>query len=179
MRRIEAVAGAAAIAAMMADAKLLAEAAAAVKAPAAEIVARIAALQEDKKKLERQNSELQKKLALGGSAAAIEEVGGIKFSGRNVGEISPKDLKSVASTVLQEMGSGVAALVAVSEGKAAIVVGVTADLTERFDAVALVKAAAAAVGGSGGGGSKAMAQAGGPDGGKWEAAVEAVRGRLK
>jgi alanyl-tRNA synthetase len=179
VRRIEAVAGAAAIAAMMADAKLLAEAAAAVKAPAAEIVARIAALQEDKKKLERQNSELQKKLALGGSAAAIEEVGGIKFSGRNVGEISPKDLKSVASTVLQEMGSGVAALVAVSEGKAAIVVGVTADLTERFDAVALVKAAAAAVGGSGGGGSKAMAQAGGPDGGKWEAAVEAVRGRLK
>jgi len=179
VRRIEAVAGEAAIAAMMADAKLLAEAAAAVKAPASEIVARIAALQEDKKKLERQNAELQKKLALGGSAAAAENVGGVKFSGRNVGEISPKDLKSVANAVLQEMGSGVAALVAVSEGKAAIVVGVTADLTERFDAVALVKAAAAAVGGSGGGGSKAMAQAGGPEGGKWEEAVKAVKDKLK
>jgi alanyl-tRNA synthetase len=105
----------------------------------------------------------------------VEEVAGVKFSGRNVGDVSAKDLKSVASAVLQEMGSGVAALIAVSEGKAAIVVAVSADLTERLDAVALVRAAAVEVGGSGGGGNRAMAQAGGPDGGKAAAAIEAVR----
>ena len=175
IRRIEALAGEAAIAAMAAESRLLAEAAAAVKAPAAELVARITALQEDKKKLERQNSELQKKLAMGSAAGAVEEVAGVKFSGRNVGDVSAKDLKSVASAVLQEMGSGVAALIAVSEGKAAIVVAVSADLTERLDAVALVRAAAVEVGGSGGGGNRAMAQAGGPDGGKAAAAIEAVR----
>jgi alanyl-tRNA synthetase len=175
IRRIEALAGEAAIAAMAAESRLLAEAAAAVKAPAAELVARITALQEDKKKLERLNSELQKKLAMGSAAGAVEEVGGVKFSGRNVGDVSAKDLKSVASAVLQEMGSGVAALIAVSEGKAAIVVAVSADLTERLDAVALVRAAAVEVGGSGGGGNKTMAQAGGPDGAKAAAAIDAVR----
>jgi alanyl-tRNA synthetase len=175
IRRIEALAGEAAIAVMAAESRLLAAAAAAVKAPAAELVARITALQEDKKKLERQNSELQKKLAMGSAAGAVEEVAGVKFSGRNVGDVSAKDLKSVASAVLQEMGSGVAALIAVSEGKAAIVVAVSADLTERLDAVALVRAAAVEVGGSGGGGNRAMAQAGGPDGGKAAAAIEAVR----
>jgi alanyl-tRNA synthetase len=175
IRRIEAVAGDAAIAAMAAESRLLAEAAAAVKAPAAELVARITALQEDKKKLERQTSELQKKLAMGSAAGAVEDVGGVKFSGRNVGDVSAKDLKSVATAVLQEMGSGVAALIAVSEGKAAIVVAVSADLTERFDAVALVRAAAVEVGGSGGGGNKAMAQAGGPDGGKAKEALAAIR----
>jgi alanyl-tRNA synthetase len=175
IRRIEALAGEAAIAAMAAENRLLAEAAAAVKAPASELVARILALQEDKKKLERQNSELQKKLAMGSAAGAVEEIGGVKFAGRNVGDVSAKDLKSVATAVLQDMGSGVAALIATSEGKAAIVVAVSADLTERLDAVALVRAAAQAVGGSGGGGNKALAQAGGPDGTKWQAAIDAVR----
>jgi alanyl-tRNA synthetase len=175
IRRIEALAGEAAIAAMAAENRLLAEAAAAVKAPAAELVARIQALQEDKKKLERQNSELQKKLAMGSAAGAVEEIGGVKFAGRNVGDVSAKDLKSVATAVLQEMGSGVAALIATSEGKATIVVAVSADLTERLDAVALVRAAAQAVGGSGGGGNKSLAQAGGPDGAKWQAAIDAVR----
>jgi alanyl-tRNA synthetase len=178
VRRIEALAGEAAVAAMEAESRLLGEAAAAVKAPAGELVARIQALQEDKKKLERQNSELQKKLAMGAAAADVEEINGVKFSGRNVGDISAKDLKPVASAILQEMESGVAALVAVSEGKASIVVGVSADLTDRYDAVTLVRAAAGAVGGSGGGGSKTMAQAGGPDGGKWEAALQAVRGMM-
>jgi alanyl-tRNA synthetase len=175
IRRIEALAGEAAIAAMAAENRLLADAAAAVKAPASELVARILALQEDKKKLERQNSELQKKLAMGAAAGAVEEIGGVKFSGRNVGDVSAKDLKSVATAVLQEMGTGVAALIAVSEGKAAIVVAVSPNLAERWEAVALVRAAAQAVGGSGGGGSKTLAQAGGPDGASWQAAIDAVR----
>ena len=178
IRRIEAVAGDAAIAAMEEESRLLAEAAAALKAPAAELPARIAALQDDKKKLERQVSELQKKLAMGSAKNTIEDISGIKFSGRNVGDVSAKDLKSVASAVLQELGGGVAALVATHEGKASIVVGVSPELSDKFDAVTLVRAAANAVGGSGGGGSRNMAQAGGPDGARWQAAIDAVRAEL-
>jgi alanyl-tRNA synthetase len=174
VRRIEALAGAAAVAAMEAESRLLAEAAALIKAPASELLARIQGLQEDKKKLERQNSELQKKLAMGAASAEVKQIACIKFTGRNVGDISAKDLKPVATAILQEMGSGIAALIAVSEGKASIVVGVSSDLTETFDAVALVRAAAAAVGGTGGGGSKTMAQAGGPDGAKAADALKAV-----
>jgi alanyl-tRNA synthetase len=178
IRRIEALAGAAAIAAMEAESRLLGQAAAVLKTPAAELPARIAMLQEEKKKLERQVSELRQKLALGTVANTVEEIGGIKFSGRNVGDVSAKDLKSVASAVLQELGGGVAALVATSEGKASIVVGVSPDLSAKYDAVALVRAAAQAVGGNGGGGNRTMAQAGGPDGARWQAAIDAVRAEL-
>ena len=178
IRRIEALAGAAAIAAVEEETRLLAEAAAALKTPVAELPARILALQEDKKRLERQVSDLQKKLAMGSAAQQVEEIAGIKFSGRNVGDVSAKDLKSVATAVLQEQGGGVAALIATSAGKASIVVGVSPDLTPKFDAVALVRVAANAVGGNGGGGNRGMAQAGGPDGDKWQAAIDAIRAEL-
>jgi alanyl-tRNA synthetase len=178
IRRIEALAGAAAIAAVEEETRLLGQAAAALKSPAAELPARILALQEDKKRLERQVSDLQKKLAMGSAAQQIEEIGGIKFSGRNVGDVSAKDLKSIATAVLQEQGGGVAALIATNAGKASIVVGVSPDLTPKFDAVALVRAAASAVGGNGGGGNRGMAQAGGPEGEKWQAAIDAVRAEL-
>jgi alanyl-tRNA synthetase len=178
IRRIEAVAGEAAIAAIGAESRLLAESAAVLKTPAAELPARITALQEQNRRLEKQISELQKKLAVGGAAASVEEIGGVKFSGRNVGEVSAKDLKSVATDILKSQGTGVVALISTSEQKASIVVGVSPELAEKFDAVTLARAAAAAVGGTGGGGSKNLAQAGGPDGAKWEAALDAVRAAL-
>jgi alanyl-tRNA synthetase len=178
IRRIEALAGAAAVAAVAEDARLLSEAAAIIKAPAAELPARIAALQEDKKRLERQISDLQKKLAMGGAAAEVEDIAGVKFSGRNVGDVSAKDLKSVATDILKNIGPGVVTLISTAESKASIVVGVSPELQGRLDAVTLARAAAAAVGGTGGGGNKSMAQAGGPDGGKWEAALAAVRGLI-
>jgi len=175
IRRIEAVAGEAAIAAVAEEARLLAEAAAVLKAPAAEIPARITNLQEQNRRLERQVSDLQKKLALGAATSEVEEIAGVKFAGRHVGEVAARDLKSVATDILKSLGSGVVALVSTADAKASLVVGISADLTERFDAVTLARAAAAAVGGSGGGGSKTMAQAGGPDGGNWQAALDAVR----
>jgi alanyl-tRNA synthetase len=178
VRRIEALAGAAAIAAVEDSTRLLAEAAAAIKAPAAELPARIALLQEDKKRLERQVSELQKKLALGGAANTVEDVGGVKFAGRHVGEVAPKELKPIATAILKELERGVVALVSTQDGKAAVITAVSEDLTARFSAVDLVRAAAVAVGGSGGGGSKTLAQAGGPDGANWEAAIGAVRSAL-
>ena len=178
IRRIEALAGAAAIASVEDANRLLAEAAAAIKAPATELPARIAVLQEDKKRLERQVSELQKKLALGGAANTVEDIAGLKFAGRHVGEVAPKELKPIATAILKDLGTGIVALVSTQDGKAAIITAVSEDLSAQHSAVDLVRAAAAAVGGSGGGGSKTLAQAGGPDGANWEAALTAVRTAL-
>ncbi|MDD2877215.1 MAG: alanine--tRNA ligase [Acidiphilium sp.] len=178
IRRIEAVTGEAAIAAIEADADLLAESAAALKAAPAEIPSRIAALIDDRKRLERQISELQRKLATGATAAQIEEIAGIKLAARNLGEVSPRDLKSLADSILKSMGSGITALVSTADGKASIVVGVSDDLTGTHNAVTLVRAAAEAVGGKGGGGRPDMAQAGGPDAERADAALDAVRAAL-
>jgi alanyl-tRNA synthetase len=90
--------------------------------------------------------------------------------------VDPKDLKSLADEGKKAVGSGVVALVAVSEdGKGAVVVGVTDDLTERYSAIDLVRTGSAALGGKGGGGRPDMAQAGGPHGAKAEAALEAIK----
>jgi alanyl-tRNA synthetase len=145
--------------------------------------ARIAALMEERKRLERDLSDARKKLAMGGSSRAgsvngasdIRVVGDIKFLGRAVEGIEMKDLKSLADDGKKQVGQGVVAIVGVTEdGKAGVVVGVTPDLTARFSAVDLVRVASAALGGKGGGGRPDMAQAGGPDGAKAGAALEAI-----
>jgi len=175
IRRIEAVVGESALDAIEEDAKLLAEASAALKIAAPELPARIAAMIEERKRLERQISELQRKLATGDAAAEVESLGGVKFSARNLGEVAPRELKSLAESIVKSMGSGVAALVSTADGKASIVVGVSPDLTARVNAVTLVRVAAEAVGGKGGGGRPDMAQAGGPDASGADAALTAVR----
>jgi alanyl-tRNA synthetase len=179
VRRIEAVTGAAALAYIAEMEKNLTLAAAALKAPPAEVPSRIEALVEERRRLEREVSELRKKLATGGAGAApaVEDVAGVAFAGRVV-EVPAKDLKGLADEIRKAMGSGVVALVSPMEGKASIVVSVSPDLTSRFSAVALVQAASAAVGGKGGGGRPDMAQAGGPDAGKAEDALAAVRAAL-
>ena len=178
VRRIEAVTGASAESMVMEREGRLNDVAATLRASPAELSDRIAALMEDRRKLERQVAELQKKLATGGTAAAVEDIGGVKFSARNMGEVPPRDLKGLAEAIGKQMESGVVALVSTAEGKASIVVGVSADLVGRFSAVDLVRAAAAAVGGKGGGGRPDMAQAGGPDAAKAEDALAAVRAAL-
>ena len=175
VRRVEAVTGAAAMAAMTETDRRLAEAAALLRANPAEVPERVAALQEDRRRLERQVSELQKKLATGGAAAEVETVGGVSLAARNLGDIPPKDLKGVAEAIGTGLGSGVVAVISTAEGKASIVVRVSEDLTQRFNAIELVRAASAAMGGKGGGGRPDLAQAGGPDAGQAAAALAAVR----
>jgi alanyl-tRNA synthetase len=174
IRRIEGLAGAAAITAVEEADRLLAEAAATLKAQPAELPARITQLQEDKKRLERQLSDLQKKLVLS-TATEFETVGGAKLIARNVGDIPAKELRPIATDLLKGLGSGIVALISTADQKAAIAVAVSDDLSATHGAVDLVRAAAAAVGGSGGGGNKTMAQAGGPNGNQWEAALAAIR----
>jgi len=154
-----------------------------------EMPARIAALMEERKKLERDLSDARKKLAMGGGAAAssgsaasaagVREVGGVKLMARSVEGIEMKDLKSLADDGKKQLGSGVVAILGVTEdGKAGVVVGVTSDLTSRFNAVDLVRVASEALGGKGGGGRPDMAQAGGPDGAKADAALAAIADAL-
>src|SRR5690606_5076081 len=148
---------------------------------------RIAALLEERKKLERDLADARKKLAMGGGAGAAagvdggdaRQIAGIKLMARRVEGIEMKDLKSLADDGKKQIGSGVVAIVGVTEdGKAGIVVGVTGDLTDRFNAVDLVRKGSEALGGKGGGGRPDMAQAGGPDGSRAEAALKAVESAL-
>jgi alanyl-tRNA synthetase len=150
-----------------------------------EMPARIASLMEERKKLERDLSDARKKLAMGGgaavangsaaSASSVREVGNVKLMARSVEGIEMKDLKSLADDGKKQLGSGVVAIVGVTgDGKAGVVVGVTSDLTSRFNAVDLARVASQVLGGKGGGGRPDMAQAGGPDGAKAGAALSAI-----
>jgi alanyl-tRNA synthetase len=179
VRRIEAVTGQAAEALVAQTTGRLNRAARELRANPADVADRVAVLLEDRRRLEHQVTELQKKLATGGGAAEVEEVNGVKLAARNLGEVPARELKGLADAIGKQLGSGVVALVSTAEGKASIVVGVSADLTGRFNAVELVRAASAAVGGKGGGGRPDMAQAGGPDGDRAEAALGAVRAALR
>ena len=178
VRRIEAVTGEAALAMVAEGERRMAETAAVLKASPAEVAERVASLLEDRRRLERQVNELQKKLATGGTAAEIETIAGIKLAARNMGEVPARDLKGLAEAIGKQIESGVVALVSTTEGKASIVVGVSSDLTGRFNAVELVRVASAAVGGKGGGGRPDLAQAGGPEGHHAEAALAAVRAAM-
>lgn len=178
VRRLEALTGEAARRHLREESVALDEMAGLLKAPIAELPGRVATLVEERRKLERELSEARKKLAMGGGGEAsdpIREVAGAKLLARAVTGVEMKDLKSLADEAKARVGSGVVAIVGVAEdGKAGVVVGVTPDLTERFDAVALVRAASERLGGKGGGGRRDMAQAGGPDGTQAEAALDAV-----
>ncbi len=178
LRRIEAATGAGALAFIAENERRLNEAAALLRAHPADLPARLAALLEERRRLENQVNELQRKLATGAAEAAIEDVGGVRLAARNLGDVAARDLKGLADAIQKQLGSGIVALVSTAEGKANIVVGVSADLTARFSAVDLARAASAAVGGKGGGGRADMAQAGGPDGARADQALAAIRERL-
>jgi alanyl-tRNA synthetase len=165
------------------DTMALAKAAAhELRAALEDVPARITALMEERRKLERELADARKKLAMGGgasaagaSAAGVREVGNVKLMARSVEGIAMKDLKSLADDGKKQLGSGVVAIVGVTEdGKAGVVVGVTPDLTSRYNAVDLARVASEALGGKGGGGRPDMAQAGGPDGAKANAALSAI-----
>jgi alanyl-tRNA synthetase len=180
VRRIEAVTGAAAEAYLAGEEDLLRETAIVLKTSQSELPARVARLVEEHRKLERELAEARRALAGAGAAptAAAVKISDVTFDGRVVDDVPGRELRSLADDLKRRIGSGVVAIVSRDDGKAAIVVGVTADLTARFDAVSLVRAGAEMLGGKGGGGRPDMAQAGGPDASRAEEALEAVRRTL-
>ncbi len=182
VRRVEAVTAGDALELALTQERQLQATAEALKTTPATVAERVQALLDERKKLEREVSELRRQLAAAGGGGAnsndqsaeARDVGGVAYIGRVLADLPAKELKPLADTMKQKLGSGVVALVAVSEGKASVVVGVTDDLTGKVSAVDLVRAASNAVGGKGGGGRPDMAQAGGPDGAAAEAALSAV-----
>jgi alanyl-tRNA synthetase len=182
VRRVEALTGEAARDYLTARDAKLREAAAALKSSPDEVPARVAALVEDRRRLERELADAKKALALGGgsggAAAGPEEVGGVAFLGQVVEGLDPKGLRGTVDEMKQRVGSGIAMIVAVNEGRASVAVGLTADLVATHSAVDLLRVAVATLGGQGGGGRPDMAQGGGPDGSKAADAVAAVRAHL-
>ena len=180
VRRIEAVTGAAALATVAESESRLAGIAAMLRSSTADAADRVGQLIEDRRRLERQVTELQQKLAIGTATGKVEEIGDVKFTARDLGDIPARDLKSVAEAIGTEIGSGVVAVVSTADNKASIVVRVSADLVSRsgLNAVALARAASARMGGSGGGGRPDLAQAGGPDATAVPAAFDVIRAAL-
>jgi alanyl-tRNA synthetase len=185
VRRVEALTGKAARKAANHQIQLLKHTAAELKTPVDDMPARVASLLDERKKLERDLSDARKKLAMGGGGKAdgaagdVRSIGDVKLLARAVSGIELKDLRSLADEGKKQVGSGVVAIVGLSpDGKAGVVVGVTDDLTKRFNAVELVRKGAEALGGKGGGGRPDMAQAGGPDGSKADDALKAIEGAL-
>jgi alanyl-tRNA synthetase len=185
VRRLEALTGKLARKAADKQVQTAKAAAAELKTPLEELPARIASLLDERKKLERELTDARKKLAMGGGGGTksadegVRQVNGIKLIARSVTGIELKDLRSLADEGKKQVGSGVVAIVGLSaDGKAGLVVGVTEDLTSRFNAVDLVKKGAEVLGGKGGGGRPDMAQAGGPDGSKAEDALKAIEAAL-
>jgi len=184
VRRIEALTGEAARRWLIERDSKLREAAATLKSSPDEVPGRIAALVEERRRLERELADAKKALAMGGGAAKAdqagpEEVGGYKFLGQVVEGLDPKGLRAEVDGMKQRVGSGIAALIAVNDGRASVAVGVTDDLAGQVSAVELVKTAVAALGGQGGGGRPDMAQGGGPDGDKANEAITAIKDALE
>jgi len=183
VRRIEVVTGEAAEQLARSEAQSLSKAAAVLKAGIADLPDRVAALLDERKKLEKELAEARRALATGGGASdsgpETRDVNGVTYAPRALSGASPKDLKPMADDLKKQIGSGVVALVTGDGGKASIVVGVTDDLTDRVSAVDLVRVGSAALGGKGGGGRPDMAQAGGPNPDGADAALAAIEEALK
>jgi alanyl-tRNA synthetase len=185
VRRIEALTGEGARAYLDQQDQRVREAAGILKTRPEDLVERLKHLVEERKILEKQLADTKRQLALGGGGSASEQgdavrnVGNVKLLARTVQGLNPKDLRGLIDDGKKQVGSGIVAVVGVTEdGKAGLAVGVTDDLVKTWSAVDLVKAGAEALGGKGGGGRPDMAQAGGPDGAKAGDALKAIEARL-
>ena len=181
VRRIEALTGEAARLFLVDQESRLKAAAATMKVRPDEVPARIEAWADERRKLERELAQARKALAMAGPAtpgSGPETVGGVGFIGQVLEDLDPKSLRGLIDDAKASLGSGVAVLVVVNDGRASVAVGVTDDLKESRSAVDFVRLAASALGGQGGGGRADFAQAGGPDGSQAAAAVAAVRAAL-
>ncbi len=181
VRRIEALTGEAARLFLTDQEDRLKAAATTLKARPDEVPARVAALIEDRRRLERELVEAKRAATLGGTPDAVpasEVIAGTGFLGQVLDGLDAKSLRGLVDDAKKRLGSGIVVFVAVNDGRATVAVGVTDDQVTRYNAVDLVRIAAAAIGGQGGGGRPDMAQAGGPDGIQANSAIGAVRTAL-
>ena len=179
VRRLEAVTQSGALEWIETRDHILTRAADLLKITPDQLADRVAQLLEERKKTERDLTQLRRKLAAGGgSTAAGEVVNGVNFVGRLLEDTPARELKSMADEIKSTLNNAVICLVATDAGKASVVVAVTDDLTKTKNAVDLVRLGSAALGGGGGGGRPDMAQAGGPNADNAQAAIDAVAAAL-
>jgi alanyl-tRNA synthetase len=177
VRRIEALTGDAARHYLSAKARALSHVAALMKAPVDEAVQRVGLLIEERRKLERDLSDVRRKLAMGagGGEDDVQNIGAVKLMAKSVSGVEMKDLKALADEGKKRLGSGIVVIIGIApDGKAGIVVAVSDDMTADYDAVSLVRVGSEMLGGKGGGGRRDMAQAGGPDGERADEALQAI-----
>ncbi|MEC9217240.1 MAG: alanine--tRNA ligase [Pseudomonadota bacterium] len=180
VRRLEGVTADGALAYARRREGLLTDVAERLKSAPEQLPERVAALVEERRRLDRELAETRKKLASGGGGgdAGAKTIAGVAFAGRVLDGVPARDLRGMADGLKQQVGSGVVAIASADQGKASLVVGVTEDLTDRLSAVELVRVGAATLGGAGGGGRPDRAQAGGPDGDATAAAIAAIEQAL-
>ncbi|MGF7157894.1 alanine--tRNA ligase [Bartonella heixiaziensis] len=185
VRRIEALTGTAARLHLNRQDERIHEIADLLKTSSADVEERVRILLDDRRKLDKELNDARKKIALNGGSMKngqedITVINGISFMGRVVRNISPRDLKAFVDSGKKQIGSGVVVFICVSEdGKGSAAVGVTDDLTDKLNAVDLVRIVSGVLGGQGGGGRPDMAQAGGPEGNKAGEALAALKAFLE
>ena len=182
IRRIEALTGIDARRYFEEQTKLLNLTANVLKASPADVPARVSQVLEERRKLERELGEARRKLITSSNSdneISHKEINGIKYIGRSLIDIPPRELKSMVDDLKTQLGSGIVAITGVYDDKASIVVGVTNDLLEQFSAIDLVRKGVVALGGKGGGGRPDMAQGGGPDVSKISIALTSVEDFVK
>ena len=163
VRRVEAQTGFGVVASMRRDQEVLRETSQLLRAAPADLPERVQKLLDRQKELERELENTRAEMRRGGAADPLQqqrEVGGVKVVAVEVDDADPKELRSMVDELKQRIGSGVVMLASRKGGKAALTVGVTADLLDRFRAGDLIRSIAPDVDGSGGG-RPDFAQAGG------------------
>ena len=184
VRRIEAVTGEAARNWLVSKEEDLKAIATSLRTTPEQSAEKVRALLDERKQLERELEAAKRKLALSvesdqpNAHVASEMVAGTNFSSRVLHGVDPKALRNLLDETTRQLGSGIAAIVAVNDGRAALAIAVTEDLSDRFDAVELVRIGVTRLGGKGGGGRRDMAQGGGPDGSNALAAIDSIRQHL-
>jgi alanyl-tRNA synthetase len=176
VRRIEAVAGSAALETVARKEAALREAAEILKIGPLEVPKRLAKLLEEQRLLEKQLAELEVKLARSRAEELVREarqVNGVAVVTGRIDGLDADGLRSVADTLRDRLRSGVVCVGSVVDGKVNLVAAVTADLVKRFQAGRLMQEVARAVGGRGGG-RPDLAQGGGPDPSKLVDALKLV-----
>ena len=182
VRRIEALTGQAALDHLRKQQARLEQAAAALKAPAAEVADRVKALLDERKALTNEVAQLRRERAMGGGAkeaAPSEAINGVAFQAQVLNGVTGKDLPALIDEMKASMESGAVLLIADTGGKAAVAVGVTSDLTDRVSAVDILRAVTPELGGKGGGGRPDMAQGGGASAENADAAIAAAKAILE
>jgi alanyl-tRNA synthetase len=178
IRRVEAVTGKGALAHVQQQDARLSAAAQALKAPIAEIEARIAQLQESVRATEKELSRLKAKAATSAGADLAGQAVDIKGARVVAAAVDGADAKALRETVdrlKDKLGSAAIVLASAADGKVTLIAGVTADLSARVKAGDLVNHVARQIGGKGGG-RPDMAQAGGTDVGALPGALQSVAG---